>query len=420
MPTPPLADDQLQEACLAVVVHGNITEAAEAMGIPRGTLRHRLSTARLRGIGPDGPLTDAALMLAAERAAKGYAPEAELNHPVAEGYEIHGYSHMAKDSEGRPLWIKTKAVRARWENIVTEAMSRIEAKPINIPPPKPQGFDAHDIIPWLNIGDAHIGMLAHQDETGANFDIKIATAEIIQASFDLIDRAPDCERMVINDLGDGTHYENFKAMTEASGHAVDFDTRFPKMIDAYYDILQAIIEKALAKADTVDVIINQGNHSRTNDIHAAQAISRIYANTNRVNVVPNENIFIGYRMGDTFILIHHTDKAKPPKLRDVMSTDFAADWGETKHRYIWGGHVHHEKVLELAGAKFQSWNNLAPMDKYAHDYAWRSKQTMGLALMSRKYGQEAVYTMPIEKVWDRIRETRPDHYVPAPRRAFTV
>lgn len=372
---------------------------------------------RALGLGCD--TINKALRRVKRRAAEaGYAPESGIDHPVAEGFRLKGYSHYTKTEAGEGIWLKTEAIRERYTAAIVAAIEASEPKAIDIPAPRLDGFAAADIIPWLNIGDAHIGMLAHQSETGANFDISIATAEILQAAFDLIDQAPNCERMVINDLGDGTHYENFKAMTEASGHAVDFDTRFPKMIRAYYDIMEAIIEKALHKAQTVDIIINQGNHSRTNDIHAAEHLRRLYSKTGRVNVLPNESPFIGYRMGKTFVLIHHGDKCKPEKLRGVMSTDFAIDWGEATFRYIDGGHVHHFSAKELEGAVWESFNNLAPMDKYAHDGGWRSKQAMTLVLRSRTYGDRGRIRMPVELVWDRIRETAPEHYIPQPRRAF--
>lgn len=355
-------------------------------------------------------------------ARQGYAPEAGLHFEVAQGFNLKGYSHLTKTRAGDNIWLKTEAVRERWETAVTDAIENRPARQLDIPAPRPTGFDAADIIPWLNIGDAHIGMLAHKDETGANFDMKIAKTEILQAAYDLIDMAPDCERMVINDLGDGTHYENMKAMTERSGHQVDFDSRFPKMIDAYLDIMESIIEKALRKADTVDVIINQGNHSETNDYWAARYFRRLYSrlNNNRVNVLKNESPFIAYRMGKTLVLVHHGHKAKPERLREIMSNDFAADWGETQFRYIDGGHIHHFSAKELAGAEWCSFNNLAPMDKYAHDGGWRSKQAMTLVLRSRTYGDLGRYKMPIEMVWDRIAKTNPDHYVPEPRRAFVA
>lgn len=370
------------------------SRAANALGMTRTTLH---SWCKANNITADGP-------------------EAQ----VADGFALKGYSEFTKTEHGTPIWLKTVKAEQDYYSAVVEAINAREPKQLVIPPPRIQSFDAHDVIPWLNIGDAHIGMLAHEDETGANFDLKIAKAEILQAAFDLIDHAPDCERMVINDLGDGTHYENFKAMTERSGHQMDYDSRFPKMIDSYLDIMEAIIEKALTKAETVDVIINQGNHSETNDYWAAQHFRRLYSRlgTNRVNVLRNESPFIAYRMGKTFVLVHHGHKVKPETLRQIMSTDFRIDWGECTFCYIDGGHIHHFSAKELAGAIWESFNNLAAADKHAHDGGWRSKQAMTLVLRSRLYGELGRQRMPIEKVWDRIRQSVPDHYVPEPKRAF--
>lgn len=396
--------ERQREVLQAVIDFGGAAQAAKFLGCDR-TLPSKTY-----------------LIVKAKAAKAGYAPEAGIDHPVAEGFQLKAYSHLTKTATGQNIWLKTEAVRERWEKAVIEAIAASATREIIIPPPKIQGFDAYDIIPFLNIGDAHIGMLAHEDEVGQNFDLKIAKTEILQASFDLIDLAPDCERMVISDLGDGTHYENMKAMTERSGHQVDFDTRFPKMIDSYLDIMEAIIEKALTKAQTVDVIINQGNHSETNDHWAARHFRRLYERlgTNRVNVLRNENPFIGYRMGNTFVLIHHGHKVKPEGLRQIMSTDYAIDWGETTFRYIDGGHIHHFSAKELGGAVWESFNNLAPLDKYAHDGGWRSKQAMTLVLRSRTYGDVGRHRMPIEKVWDRLRVVAPTHYVPEPKRAFAV
>ncbi|ABD27422.1 hypothetical protein Saro_2987 [Novosphingobium aromaticivorans DSM 12444] len=351
-------------------------------------------------------------------ARQGYAPEAGIDHPVAEGFELRGYSHFTKTAAGEPIWLKTRAAeRAYWQGIqgAIDGVQPVDAAILAIPP-EPQS----DIIPWLQIGDAHIGMLASEEETGANFDISIAEREICAAAAALIDAAPACERLVINDLGDGTHYETFKAETEASGHRVDQDTRYWKMVQAYIRITRFIVERALTKARTVDYIANQGNHSRSNDIWIAALIGALYEATGRVNVLRNESPFIAYRMGRTFVMVHHGDKAKPEACAKLMSDDYAVDWGETVFRYIDGGHVHHSQRKELPGCLFESWNNLAPRDKYAHDGGWRSKQCMTLVLRSRNYGETARIVMPIERVRDLIRAKQPDHYVPPAMRAFAA
>ena len=343
----------------------------------------------------------------------------ELDGMVAEGFELRGYSQFTKTASGDPIWLKTtKAERDYWAGIQSAIEGVNALSPSKVPPAprEPQS----DIIPWLQIGDAHIGMLSSEAETGANFDISIAEREICAAASSLIDDAPDCDRMVINDLGDGSHYETFRALTEASGHAVDYDTRYWKMVQAYIRITRFIIDKALGKAKKIDYICNQGNHSRSNDIWIAALVSTLYSETGRVNVLRNENPFIAYRMGKTLVVVHHGDKAKPEKFRDVVVSDYSTDWGETEFRYLDGGHVHHSQRKELAGCVFESWNNLAPRDKYAHDGGWRSKQMMSLVLRSRKYGERGRTVMPIELVRDLILAKHPEHYVPPQVKAYAA
>ena len=400
MPNPGLTPEQMLEAIELANKHPTKKEAANAAGLKYPTYRSRLETAL--------QWRDKQIL------------REELAGKVADGFGLKGYSQLTKLENGDPIWLKTvKAEHDYWQAVCDVIKAR-EPKPVKIPPPRVNTLDGRDVVPWLNIGDAHIGMLAHEVEAAANYDLKIAKRELKQAAFDLIDMAPDCERMVINDLGDGTHYENMKAETERSGHKLDYDGRFYKMIDCYLDIMEAIIEKALHKARHVDVIINQGNHSETNDYWAAMHFRRMYSRLGetRVNVLENVNPFIAYRMGKTLVLVHHGHKVKPERLREIMSSDYAQDWGEAEFRYIDGGHIHHFSAKELGGAQWESFNNLAPADKYAHDGGWRSKQAMTLLLRSRQYGDLGRYKMPIEKVWDRIRETDPNHYVPQPKRAF--
>jgi hypothetical protein len=210
--------------------------------------------------------------------------------------------------------------------------------------------------------------------------------------------------MVINDLGDFTHYENFKAETEASGHRLDADGRFPKMIKVYSRVMRWIVDKALTKAQHVDVIVNQGNHSRTNDIWMAELLRVAYGHTGRVNVLNNDNVFIGYRMGNTLVMIHHSDKCRPARLAACMTTDFRQDYGETEFHYIDIGHIHHKMVAkEHPGVIIESFNNLAAPDKYAHDSRLSQPPVMiTMVLRSRTYGEVGRRVLGIKEVWDRL------------------
>lgn len=358
--------------------------------------------------------------LRSRAAAQGYAPSFGLNSPIPDPFIARGHSTLEKihadGSRSQMLqWTKTRLDDQEWLEAIREAVSGfIEGVP-KVITPKPPRDTQSDIIPWIQIGDAHLGMLAHAAETGHNFDLKIAERELCAAIGVLIDEAPACEKMVINDLGDFTHYENFKAESEAGGNKMDYDGRFPKMIKVYSRVMRWIIDKALTKAKVVDVIINQGNHSRTNDIWMAELLRVAYP-TDRVNVLNNDSVFIGYRMGNTLVMIHHSDKCPPARLVSVLTTDFRQDYGETEHHYIDIGHIHHRMVAkEHPGVVLESWNNLAANDKWHADAGYRSRQCITMVLRSRTYGEVGRRTLGIREVWDKLSVKSA-----APKRAFAA
>lgn len=341
----------------------------------------------------------------ARAALKGYAPEMGANNPAAEGF-MFLKSTVQRNALGEieRTWDRYAQDKEKIIDIYGEIMDGLLEgyKPFEPRPLKKCDYDP-DVIPWYNIGDAHIGMMAHELEVGENFDVKIAVRELKFALDRIISDTPSRERCVINDLGDATHYENLEGVTQQSGHMLDCDGRFVKMVDAYLDLMIFAIERALDKHKIVDVVINQGNHSRTNDLWAVRCLKRMFANEPRVNIIDNSSVFIAYRMGNTLVMTHHSDKCKPDRLIDVLINDFRQDYGETTHHYIWVGHIHHNHSKdEFRGIKVESFNILANKDKYAHDGGWRSGQSISRVDLHREYGEIGRATLNVTAVRDMI------------------
>jgi len=404
--------DRQREMLQACVDHGSIGAAARALNMSTQNVSRCVNLMR-------------------ERAAlSGHAPEHGFTHAVPAPHIAKGVSNLWKRGEPEPVlsWVKSGISQEAFEKHLAEAADLFYATlpKMRVPAAKPNRKYNKDLIPWFQIGDAHLGMLAHAAEVGHNFDVKIAVTELMTAFSILLDESEHCERCVIHDLGDFTHYENFRGETEQSGHKLDYDGRFPKMIDYYIPLMRSIIENALIKFRHVDIIINQGNHSRTNDIWMARLLREVYSDTDRVTVINNSDVFIPYRMGDTFVLTHHSDKCKPAQLAKVMATDFAEDWGASRFRYIDTGHVHHGFTSkEHPGVLIESWNTLAPSDRYAHEGGWRSRQSIARVDRSRKYGNVGRRTLPVEEVQDRInagltKHVKEGYRPPAKRKVYTV
>lgn len=406
----PLTEEQMQEAVDALEKYGNKQAAADALNIPRGTFANRIRQAQRNGINT---------LSQKREALHGYIPSAGMNREVPSPHIISGYSTLTRNEFGEPQWVKTKLDDIKAEQALKAAVQAFsdDLHPIDVSS-APLNYQ-DDIIPWIQIGDAHLGMLAHSAEVGENFDLKIAEQEICKAIAILIDDLPNCERMVINDLGDMTHYENFAATTEASGHVLDFDSRFPKMIKVYSRVMRFIIERALSKSRHVDVIINQGNHSRTNDIWMAELLTVAYGHTDRVHILNNDSVFIAYRMGKTLVMTHHSDKCKPARLVNVMTNDYRKDYGETEFHYIDVGHVHHGMVMkEHPGIFVESFNHLAAMDRWAHDSGYRNRKSITTILRSKTYGEVGRRILPIQEIRDRLEAKLISQ--PSEREVYTV
>ena len=370
---------------------GSIRKAASSLGIHFNAVQKGIKAVR------------------AKATLQGYNPEHNLARPVPEPLRLRGTSMLFKRGEEAPVleWHKTTVDQAMLAQTIERYVSSfLEAAPVPVIAPPSTDLDT-DVIPWFQIGDGHVGMLAHADEVGHNFDLKIAERELVTAMHRLIDRAPDCERCVIQDMGDLTHYQDFTAKSE-SGHDFDYDSRYPKMIDTAARIMRSIVDKALAKFKFVDVIVNQGNHSRSNDVWMRVFLRHVYHSNERLHVLDNSSVFIPYRMGNVFVLCHHSDKCKPDRLAHVMATDFAKDWGEATYRYIDIGHIHHKmQSKEHPGVTVESWNQIAPGDKYAHDGGWRSRACLTCVLRSKTYGEKGRITISAEEVKDIIDKAVP-------------
>lgn len=370
----------------AVAEHGSMRAAAKALGLTESTIRMSMGALRLRA------------------ALKGYSPEHDMTHAAPDTHMVKGVSSYY-GSDGRLIgqWVKTKLDDAVAIQAMKDAARAFVADLPALPaPPAPLEFST-DVIPWIQIGDAHIGMLAHEWEVGETFNLEIAEAELLGAIDVLVSEMPPVERCVINDLGDATHYDNATGTTAHSGHVLDKDGRFPAMLRVYSRVMRSIVDKALTKARHVDVIVNQGNHSRINDFWMREMLEVVYGHTGRVHVLNNDTPFIAYRMGNTLVMTHHSDKVKPRDLIGVMTTDFRSDFGATHYHYIDIGHIHHRKVAaEHPSIVVESWNNLAPGDQWSHDSGYRAKRSISVVLRSRTYGEVGRRVLPVQEVRDRI------------------
>ena len=327
----------------------------------------------------------------AHRVARGLAANAA--GPVADaiphGHSLRGVSTLV-DAEGRVTaqWIKT---RAGQEDREAALMRLLEELPAEVQPrltcvQAPDVTDA-DLLAVYPMGDPHIGMLSWAPETGESFDLVKAEALICDAMGELVERGPAAQQALVVNLGDFFHSDSQHNTTARSGHHLDVDGRWPKVLSVGLRIMIRLVDLALAHHDRVRVINEIGNHDDHSAIFLSVALDAYYRHEPRVEIDMSPAVCHWYRWGRCLIGVTHGHGAKARDLAEVMAAERPEDWGATAHRYWLTGHIHHSTRQELRGCVVESFRTLAPRDAWAASQGYRSGRDMHRITLHREHGE---------------------------------
>jgi hypothetical protein len=325
-----------------------------------------------------------------------------LHCPTApNGYHLRGVSTLV-NAEGQPVQTWVKTTRDPAKDRFAEFMAALETLTIPLQAAHavvkaPQHSDA-DLLCVYPIGDPHFGMYSWHEETGADYDVETAERLHVNAIRQLVDGAPPAKRALIISLGDFFHCDDNLARTSRSGAPLDTDTRWAKVLRVGLRAMASMIDAALIKHESVRVIFEVGNHDPQTSQMLALAMATMYRNDPRVEVDDDPGTFHWYRFGKVLIGTTHGSDTKPAELPGIMATDRARDWGETRHRYWYVGHVHHETVKEYPGCVVEHCRTLAARDAWAHRSGYRADRDIRVDVWHREHGRVTRNILGLERV----------------------
>jgi hypothetical protein len=313
-----------------------------------------------------------------ERAAKsGYSPEHDWNHPVPDGHKIKGVSTFY-DDDGRPVrqWVKSQTDEKRQFEILLE---RLEEAHSGIPPFKPSkkpGKVEGSLLSLLTVTDFHLGMYAYEAETGEDWDIKIARDVFLNSIHDMVSASPKAGTGMLCQLGDFLHWDGILNVTPQSGHILDADTRYAKLVDLTMSVMAEAVNIMLAHFGRVVIVNAEGNHDISGSIWLRKHLAHLFSKDRRVQVIDNDYPYYAYLHGQTMLGFHHGHKMKLPQLHKLFASEprFREMWGKSNYTYIHTGHYHHERVVEDGGAIAEQHPTLAARDAYAARGGWVSRR----------------------------------------------
>ena len=310
--------------------------------------------------------------------------------PPPDGYRVKGTSTLYDaDGEMKLEWVKLDADQERQAELFREAIKEMAAELPRLPLINGPGHHEKDLCATYLVGDHHFGQLSWHEESGQDYDIKLAEKSLLRAADYLLGSTPPCDYALIPIMGDFFHYDGYEPVTPSAKNQLDTDTRFPKMVRVAIKASRYLIERAAEIHDRVRVIIIPGNHDPATAIFLMECLNNIYEDNPRIEIDTSPGLFHYFNFGKCLIGTYHGHRVKMDKLPLIMATDQADLWGKTDHRYWFIGHVHHDSAKDFPGCKVESLRVLAPADAWATSEGYRPMQGMKAIVFHKKHGEQS-------------------------------
>lgn len=322
-------------------------------------------------------------------AEKGFSPPHDYVHPVPDGFLLKGASTYY-NSEGKPTqqWVKSKIDPAQQANLIREFMGGINDDITRADlTPRPAYAHKDRLLNFFPITDYHLGMLAWAEETGDDWDMKIAEEVAIKWLDQAILSAPSASTAILANMGDFLHWDGLAAVTPASKHVLDADTRYTKLVRVAIKLIRTMIQMLLETHQTVHVVMAEGNHDEASSVWLREALKVVYENEPRLTIDDNPDPYYCYEFGNTAIFIHHGHKKKAEQVDHVLAAKFRKVFGRTEHAYAHVGHLHHLKAIETNLMVVEQHRTLASKDAYASRGGWLSERAASVITYDKEFGE---------------------------------
>ncbi len=310
------------------------------------------------------------------KTSEGYRKDRRVKWKVRNGSVVEG----DVDDSGKMLVVpmyhmevlfvrKTEEVRTR---LAIEDLIRDAKKQIRVPKKKRIIPARGGYLFEVDFPDLHFGKLTWAEESGENYDVKIASKLVQNAVAELTGHVSGQKiGKILLPLGNDFFNVDNKDNETAHGTQQQEDTRWQKTFRLGRQLAMEIIE-GLAQIAPVDVLIIPGNHDETRMFYLGDVLDVYYSRVPHVTVNNFAMKRKYYKFGDVLLGLTHGYHERYEKLAFIMSTERPAEWAATRFREWHLGDKHHRKDLlygaeDLNGVTIRLLRSLSATDAWHFD-----------------------------------------------------
>lgn len=303
-----------------------------------------------------------------------------------------------RDNEGNIVmeWVKTSKTK---EDQLNALKTAIEVLKEDVTPTekvkRPKPFSNSNLCNQYTLTDYHLGMMAWADETGGNWDVKIAEETLVNFFKLAIQQSPKCNKAIFAQLGDFLHWDGLDAVTPQNKHVLDADTRFTKLVRVAIRVIRRVIKMLLNKYQEVTLIMAEGNHDPASSVWLREMLYSFYEDEPRLKIDTNPDPYYCVVFGNNCLFYHHGHKRGLSNIDAVFVSKFKKEYGKSDFIYAHIGHLHNQQIKETNLMLVEQHRTLAAKDAYASRGGWMSDRDSKVITYHKKYGEVGRQTINI-------------------------
>lgn len=408
----PLPDEVLRARVEAYCAHGNnAAAAARAIGIDSTNLLRSVKAAARRGLLLDHPpampgFEISRVTIERDRNGNRLGDHITQKREAGEVFEMPGTHFLGKmtvqrDAEGRVIqdWIRAEVDDVAREAAMREAVAAFTSELPRAAPIEPLPIERNeDLLNQYTVTDLHLGLLSWREETGTDFDLKIAEQLLLDWFAQAVKLSPNAHTAVLAQLGDLLHFDSLESVTPTSRHVLDADSRFPKIVRVVIRAMRQIVNMLLEKHQHVHLVMADANHDPASEVWLREMFAAFYENEPRVSVDRSASTYYAYEWGEVALFYHHGHHRKVKDVDTVFAGKFRELYGKTRFAYGHLGHLHSDELLSTNLMKVERHETLAGRSAYEANGGWLSGRSAKVITYHKSYGEVGRLTLTPEMV----------------------
>ena len=251
-------------------------------------------------------------------------------------------------------------------------------------------YDVHNLLE-ICLFDLHYGQLSWAEETGRDYDIKIAEELFMKSVeyFANISRLYPIEKILFP-IGNDFFNVNSKLNSTVNGTPQDEDTRYQKTYTNARRMLVKAIDY-LQRIAPIDIIIVGGNHDQERSFMLGDSLYCWYHDCENVNVNNDPVKRKYYLYGKTLIGFSHGDNEKFEELPLLMATENKDNWALSDYREWHTGHLHKNEIMERQNVRIRRIPSMVVNSAWASEKGYNSVREAQAFLWNQDKGLMGVF-----------------------------